>query len=98
MTQDNQGRSGIVVPERFIPTPTTVSPAAQAFLSMPSAVGSTQMPPASDLASWRTFSAEADRGLLAFIGHYEQMHPAKVQMHHVLKAPIYELTPSSTTL
>src|SRR6516164_1548432 len=65
----NSERAGILVPERFIPTPTTVSPQAQAFLSNPPPFEQTTMPGLDDIAGWREYVDKTNRGIVAYLAH-----------------------------
>jgi acetyl esterase/lipase len=95
MTHADQGRPGIFVPARFVPTPRTISPEAQAFLSSPPPVEQTSMPALEDKAGWRAHIQQADRVLIAITAQQAQAHPAETVTHSLSAAPIYEITPKS---
>jgi hypothetical protein len=50
-------RDGILAPEHFVPTPTTVSPQAQAMLRAPNSLAPQIPAPSShhDVAGWKTY-------------------------------------------
>jgi monoterpene epsilon-lactone hydrolase len=85
---------GIRVPEHFVPTPTTISPQAQAFLSHSAPVGGTPVPQSrDDVAGWRAYREAGDQGILELTRHYAQEYPAEVVTHTLSKAKLYEITP-----
>jgi acetyl esterase/lipase len=86
-------QSGVMVAEHFVPTPTTVSPQAQAFLSRTPPVGQMTMPSADDKEAWRAFSAAADQGMTAMLSAVAAQHPAEVVRHALSGAMLYEITP-----
>lgn len=88
-------RAGVVVPERFIPTPTTISPQAQAFLSSPMPVGRGALPELDDIAGWRAYIAEHAHGLEVFAARLAQRFPADVVTHQLSNAALYEVTPAT---
>src|SRR6516164_216693 len=89
----NSERAGILVPERFIPTPTTVSPQAQAFLSNPPPFEQTTMPGLDDIAGWREYVDKTNRGIAAYLAHHAQVFPADTVTHQLASTPLYEITP-----
>jgi epsilon-lactone hydrolase len=89
----NQERAGILVPERFIPTPTTVSPQAQTFLSNPLPFGETSMPAPADKAGWRDYIERTNSGLTAYMSSHAKLFPAETKTHKLASAPLYEITP-----
>jgi epsilon-lactone hydrolase len=93
MTQSNSEMSGIFVPARFIPTPRTVSPQAQAFLSSPRPAEPTSTPNLKDKAAWRAYIEESNRGHAAFWAQQAQAFPADTVTHQLSSAPLYEVTP-----
>lgn len=85
---------GISVPARFIPTPRTISPEAQAFLSR----GLEIMPPQldhGDKQRWREFIANVENNLLVVMGERAKAHPAKIAEHKLSAVTLYEVTPDS---
>lgn len=95
MTQPNNDKSGIALPARFIPTPRTVSPQAQAFLSSPPPVGQTAQPSLDDKAGWRTYIAQVNAGIAAFTSRNATTYPGDAITHQLSAAPLYEVTPRS---
>ena len=71
----NRERAGILVPERFIPTPTTVSPQAQAFLSNPPPFEQTTMPELGDISGWRAHIDKTNRGMIAYFAQPRNLSP-----------------------
>ena len=88
-------KAGVVVPERFIPTPTTISPQARAFLSSPMPVGLGALPELDDIAGWRAYIAEHEQGLAAFAARQAECFPADVVTHQLSSAALYEVTPKT---
>src|SRR5687767_7149193 len=66
---------GIVVPEHFVPTPRTISPQAQAFLSHVSPVQAASMPSRDDKEGWRAYREAASGGMIALIKPYADRYP-----------------------
>ena len=89
----NDKKSGIFVPARFIPTPRTVSPQAQAFLSSSPPVGQTTPPDLSDKAAWRLYAEEANRMLTTFTAMMARAHPADITTHELVNSRLYEIVP-----
>lgn len=85
----------MVVPERFVATPTTISPQAQAFLSNPPPLGQDTLPAVSDKAGWRAYIEAHDRGLAAFSARQATRFPAQVVEHQLSCAKLYEVVPAS---
>lgn len=91
-------RSGLTVPERFIPVPTSISLEAQAFLAhLPPPADNEPPPPVTDKAAWRARAAAADQGMMPIIAGYAQQYPAEVTTHQLSAAPLYELAPKNLT-
>lgn len=84
---------GILVPERFVPTPTTVSPEAQAFLRMKIPLGAHEMPAVDDLEGWKAFRAGADARIDKMTEVYFARYPGKSVTHKLSESEIYEVTP-----
>lgn len=89
---------GILVPEHLVPTPTTVSPQAQAFLAHRSPVGGHHAPTSrDDLAGWQAYRARANDGIVQITQSYAERYPCTVVTHELSHAKLYELTPRSLT-
>lgn len=89
---DLEGR-GILVPERLIPTPRSVSAQAQAFLSMPPPFEQAATPALDDKAGWRAYAEAQNRGLTAYTAKAAEAYPAEVVTQALSAAPLYEVTP-----
>lgn len=87
--------SGILLPERWIPTPRSVSPEAQAFLSHMPPIGQTAQPALEDKDGWRAYAAEADRNIAAFTSRNRERYPARTITHQLSACPLYEVVPHS---
>jgi len=87
---------GIRVPEHFVPTPRTISPEAQAFLSHTAPVGAAHLPSSrDDHAGWQAYREAGDHGVLALTRRYAEEYPAEVITHKLSAAKLYEITPRS---
>lgn len=86
-------RDGIVVPEHFVPTPTTISAQAQAFLRLKLPVHS--MPALNDIAGWKAFREAADASILKITEKYVARYPGKLITHQLSASPLYEVTPDN---
>lgn len=95
MPESSAPRPGIFVPARFIPTPVTISPEAQAFLSHVPPVEQAAMPDVSDKAGWRAYAEEADRGLAGFTAAMAKPYPADTVTHQLAAASLYAITPNN---
>jgi monoterpene epsilon-lactone hydrolase len=85
---------GIWVPEHFVPTPSTISPQAQAFLRMSSMFGGHKMPESrDDLAGWRAFREAGDVAMVAIGKQYQERFPCEMETHALSASTLYELTP-----
>ena len=90
-TQESQ--DGIFVPGHFVPTPRTVSPQAQAFLSHVPPVEANPLPSKDDKAAWRAHKEAGNRGMIALTAKYAERYPGEVVTHQLSAAPLYEVTP-----
>ncbi len=95
MTGSNTEKAGIHVPARFIPTPSTVSPQAQAYLSSPPALGGAGEPDPQDKAAWRSHMIQMNSFLTTMTAAMAQQHPAEIVTHSLSNAVVYELTPNN---
>ena len=91
----DDGTPGILVPERLIRAPQTVSPQAQAILARPPLFDPEPAPDVADKAGWRAYIARQDAVLAGFMQRKLVTHPAKIVTHHLSAAPLYALTPDS---
>ena len=86
--------NGLKVPERTIPTPTTVSPEAQGFLAR----GLPIMPPEiphTDKDSWRAYVGQVEAQLVQVGAMRAQAFPAKIAEHRLSQVTLYEVTPET---
>jgi acetyl esterase/lipase len=86
-------RDGVVVPEHFVPTPTTISAQAQAFLRLKLPVHS--MPALNDIAGWKAFREATDASILKMTEKYVARYPGKLITHQLSASPLYEVTPDN---
>lgn len=87
-------KAGLNLPARFIPTPTTISPEAQAFLSAGNPFGEARaQPDPKDKAAWRTHIAESDAFLAAMFTQAEAALACEIVEHGLSGTILYELTP-----
>jgi monoterpene epsilon-lactone hydrolase len=91
----NADQPGILLPERFIPIPSSISPEAQAFLSHKPPVSQTEHPALEDKAGWRAHAAEANRQVLAFGARNITLYPAETVTHQLSACPLYEVVPNT---
>ncbi|MFT4026507.1 MAG: alpha/beta hydrolase fold domain-containing protein [Novosphingobium sp.] len=90
------GGDGILVPQHFVPTPKTISPAAQAMLRMKLPVGGVNPPDSlSDTAGWKAFQEASARGMLAMVEPFKAKYPADVATHQLSAFKLYEVTPKN---
>jgi monoterpene epsilon-lactone hydrolase len=88
----NSIKSGLVLAERMIPVPSTVSPEAQAFLSR----GLSVMPPEiphSDKQAYKIYIAQIEEFLIKAAKSRAESYPADIADHHLSKSTLYEITP-----
>lgn len=85
----------LLVPERLIPVPRSISPEARAFLSHEPPVGQAELPPLEDKAAWRTYAAEADLNIASFTARNEQLYPGRAITHQLENCPLYEIVPDT---
>jgi acetyl esterase/lipase len=86
--------TGLKVPERVIPVPTTVSPEAQAFLAR----GLPIMPPEihhTDKEGWRRYIAQIGGPLLQVSQMRAAPYPAEITEHRLSRVTLYEVTPKT---
>lgn len=86
--------NGLKVPERIIPTPTTVSAEAQEFLAR----GLPIMPPEiphTDTDRWRAYVGQVEAQLVQVGAMRAQAFPATVVEHRLSQVTLYEVTPET---
>lgn len=91
-TSDNQA-TGIEVPAHRVLPPSTVSAAAQAFLSQKMAAP--PEPDINDKEAWREHIAAGTRFLAEMLAVAAQPFPAEIITHQVGKVAVYEIVPDS---
>jgi monoterpene epsilon-lactone hydrolase len=87
--------AGIVVPARVIPTPSTISPEAQACLSHPAPIVAGAVPDTRDIAAWRAHVNARNRQLTSLMSANAESHPGEVTAHDLSRARLYEVKPAS---
>ena len=85
--------SGLSLPAREIPVPTSISPEAQAVLAMGALSPPTDYPPIDDLEAWRALVAAQDEVVTAVIGEMAAAIPAQREERQVGDALVYVVTP-----
>jgi acetyl esterase/lipase len=93
--QSNQKQPGVFIPARFIPTPRTVSPQAQHFLSNPPPMGNAPAPGPKDKAGWRAYVEAIEPQLTALSKSLAASHPGEIVTRQLSAARLYEVTPQS---
>jgi monoterpene epsilon-lactone hydrolase len=89
-------KDGLLVPAHFVPTPRTVSPQAQAFLSHVAPVGAMPLPSSrDDKSAWRAYTEAGNNGMIALTAQYARRYPGQVVTHQLSAAPLYEITPNN---
>jgi epsilon-lactone hydrolase len=86
--------SGLEVPARLIPTPTTVSPEAQAFLSRGLGVMPPEIPH-TDKEAYRRYIAMVDQAMTPIAEARAKPFPAAIAEHRLTHCTLYEVTPES---
>src|ERR1700712_4209885 len=90
-------KPGILVPEHFVPTPTTISAEAQAILGRELPDFGVTVPKLGDPAEvWQAFKDIAKNGLAMMTKRYTTLFPAEVITHDLSQFPLYEITPHDT--
>ena len=85
--------SSVLLPERLIPPPATVSAAAQAVLGEPGGVAPAY-PDIADKAGWRALLQEQERWLVEGMAASAAAFPrARIQPHEIAGATLYEINP-----
>jgi len=92
MASNEEEDTGLFVPARTIPTPRSVSPEAQAFLScglphMPAEINHT------DKEAWRTYVAQTEKFMEPALAAMAKAMPARIAEHSLASSTLYEVTP-----
>ncbi len=89
-------RDGILVPEHFVPTPTTISPQAQTMLRAKLPVGGHEIPKSfDDAAGWKAYREAGDTGMIMLTRNYATRYPGDVVTHKLAASQLYEITPKN---
>lgn len=89
-------RDGILVPEHFVPTPTTISPQAQAMLRAKIPMATHAVPKSfDDVAGWKAYREAGDAGMVMLTKHYATQHPGDVVTYKLSASQLYEVTPKN---
>jgi acetyl esterase/lipase len=89
------GRDGVAVPARVIPTPRTVSAEARAFLMQMGQAPRSPEPSPTDIPAWRNRIAQGDAQLGLMATQYLASYPADFQTHRLSSADLYEVLPEN---
>lgn len=96
MAAAGEQRDGILVPEHFVPTPTTVSPRAQAMLRAKPPVGGHAVPKSfDDVAGWKAYRQAGENGMIMLTKPYAARYPGDVVTHTLSASKLYEVTPKN---
>lgn len=87
-----QSEDGIALPARFIPTPRSISPEAQAFLSRGLMVDPPQIP-LSDKDGWRKYVAMVEAHMAPIAAARAEPNLASITEHALSAATLYEVAP-----
>jgi monoterpene epsilon-lactone hydrolase len=87
--------STILVPARHIPVPTSISPEAQAVLSMGILSAETAYPAVGDVEGWRALVAAQDEVVTQMLGEQVRAIAAERERREVDGAGVYVVTPES---
>jgi hypothetical protein len=86
---------GVFLPARFIPTPTTISPEAQACLSNLPPISAASEPDTDDRAAWRAHIDARDREVAALMSANAESHRSEVTAHDLSHSRLCELEPAN---
>jgi monoterpene epsilon-lactone hydrolase len=92
MTTESLPDSVLHLPARDVPVPTSLSPQAQAIVSMQPSVRTTY-PPIDDVEGWRAMAAERDATIVEIVGARASAVPAEVEEVDVAGVRVYVITP-----
>lgn len=95
--EGNGDASGVLVPERRIPAPSTVSLEAQAFLASPPNMAEGSPPDLNDTEAWRTYIDAGNTMLSAMMAAKAQMFSGEIVTHRLATTPVYEIVPAGFT-
>jgi len=96
MTDFPEEADGMLVPEHFVPTPSTVSPQAQAFLRFKPPVGGHAIPDSrDDTGGWAAHREMGERGMIMLMSSFKERYPGTVTEHALAHCPIFEVVPDN---
>jgi epsilon-lactone hydrolase len=95
MSSEDRKKPGILVPARFIPTPSTISPEAQACLSNSPPIVAADPPDTEDMAALRAHIEARNRQVASLMSANAESHPNEVIRHDLSRSRLYELEPAS---
>ena len=93
MTESNNDKPGLHIPPRFIPTPTTISPEAQAFMSMQIPI--VPLPDLADKPGWRKYIDGMNQMITGQTSMLAQPYPADSIAHKLSASTLYEVKPKT---
>jgi acetyl esterase/lipase len=93
MVDRESAGGGVLVPERRIPAPPTVSAEAQAFLSNPPDMAEGTPLDPDDKEAWRAYVAAGNAMLTEMMAAKAKSIAADIVTHHALAIPVYEIVP-----
>ncbi|RLK56393.1 acetyl esterase/lipase [Stenotrophomonas rhizophila] len=88
-------KGDLVVPERRIPVPMTISSQAQAFLAAPPPARETEEPDPEDQAAWRVYIDSMQEMVMSHVSELEFRYPAKIEALPLANASLYVITPEN---
>lgn len=94
MTEQTTNSPGIALPARTIPTPRSVSPEAQRFLSTGIQIAAPQIP-LDNKEGWRRYIAAVESQIERIAAERAKPYPARIVEHQLSAATIYEVVPAS---
>lgn len=93
----DEEEQGLMVPARRIPSPPTISPEAQAFLSQSRTLTMEMPTDPHDAEAWRAHIALSNNIIDELMAEGVAQSATRVEMHRHLAAPLYEITPDKLT-
>lgn len=88
-----RAHDGLVVPERVIPIPNTISAQAKKFLATMGAVPVSPSPELDDVAAWRKHIQDGNYAIGAMMAPAVANTPADISPHQLSASTLYEITP-----
>lgn len=94
MAEERDG-PGMLLSERWVPVPRSISPEAQAFLANVPMAEAKPFPALDDVAGWKAHIAASNERTLGITRRNRAMFPSTVTTHHLSAAPLYEVVPDN---